>query len=540
MFVRTLLAPVAIVLGLLSAPTAAEAATPVTVRVNGLQTYGGTPTFTGSTVVAGVTVSGMTCTGLTSGSPIGPTLAALGTYTIDGATCSGGVLSDPDYTISGYIGQRLTVNRAALKVTADDKARDFGDANPPLTYTATGFVNGEDSSLLTGAPTLATGATPSSAPGDYPISILKGSLAASNNYSLTSFVSGKLRVRPKPVTVAVTGVQIYGGSPVFLGSSGVAGVTVSGVTCTRLADGRDIAPSLPVANSYPIDPDSCSGGLLSSASYTIGGYASVRFNVLKAALTVAADDKSRVYGFGNPSLTSTITGFQNGEGASAISGAPTLSTSAVVKSDAGSYPIDIEAGTLAAANYRFVLEDGTFTITKRQLTVAADPATREYGAPDPAFTATFTGFRNGDTAAALSGAPAFSTPATATSDPGDHPLDIAAGSLASPNYTFSGFTSSTLTITRTDATIVTKKMVNGILQATVTYGAASTPVVGSTITFTVGSGDKVACTGVTDAAGKATCTATGANRTAIVLQGYTARFPGTPGVLPGAKKQGIL
>ena len=211
-----------------------------------------------------------------------------------------------------------------------------------------------------------------------------------------------------------------------------------------------------------------------------------------------------------------------------------------MRSNAGTYPITAAVGTLSAANYKFAFATGTFTVLKQQLTVAANPATRAYGAADPAYTATFTGFRNGDTAADLSGAPAFSTTATAASDPGTYPLNIAQGTLSSPNYTFAGFTGSALTITQGIANIATKKMVNGVLTATITYGAANKPVVGSTITFTVGSTNDLACTAVTNALGKATCSVTGLVRTRISLAGYTAKFPGTAALLPGEKKQGVL
>jgi hypothetical protein len=88
--------------------------------------------------------------------------------------------------------------------------------------------------------------------------------------------------------------------------------------------------------------------------------------------------------------------------------------------------------------------------------------------------------------------------------------------------------------------MTTKKMSNGVLAATLNFGAAHTPAVGSTVTFTVGNGSNVACTAVTDATGTARCTATGLDRTLIQLGGYTAHFAGSAGLLPVEKHQGIL
>jgi hypothetical protein len=46
-----------------------------------------------------------------------------------------------------------------------------------------------------------------------------------------------------------------------------------------------------------------------------------------------------------------------------LKGSPRETTTAAKGSPVGSYPIDISAGTLAAANYDFAFKDGTLTIT---------------------------------------------------------------------------------------------------------------------------------------------------------------------------------
>ena len=86
-------------------------------------------------------------------------------YTI---TASGAV--DPDYTIS-YVGGTLTVTPATLTVTADNLTRPQGEINPPLTYTFSGFVNGDTTGVVSGTPILATTATTASPDGQYPITI---------------------------------------------------------------------------------------------------------------------------------------------------------------------------------------------------------------------------------------------------------------------------------------------------------------------------------------------------------------------------------
>ena len=85
----------------------------------------------------------------------------------------------------------------------------------------------------------------------------------------------------------------------------------------------------------------------------------------KATLTVAANDASRPYGMPNPTFTSTITGFVNGDTQGSVTtGSPSLTTSATAASSAGTYSIVASQGTLATSNnYSFVFVNGTLTVT---------------------------------------------------------------------------------------------------------------------------------------------------------------------------------
>jgi len=86
--------------------------------------------------------------------------------------------------------------------------------------------------------------------------------------------------------------------------------------------------------------------------------------VNKAVLTVTAKHLSVEYGAALPALTYAVTGFVHGDtAASAITGAPHLSTTATAASMPGTYTITPSTGTLASANYSFKFETGTLTIT---------------------------------------------------------------------------------------------------------------------------------------------------------------------------------
>jgi hypothetical protein len=79
------------------------------------------------------------------------------------------------------------------------------------------------------------------------------------------------------------------------------------------------------------------------------------------------------------------------------------------------------------------------------LTVTANSANRFYGDPNPAFTATYSGFVNGDTTNVLSGGPGFTCPATNCSPVGTYPIYVTNGTLTASNYVFK-FAPGTLTI----------------------------------------------------------------------------------------------
>src|SRR5262249_28979839 len=94
---------------------------------------------------------------------------------------------------------------------------------------------------------------------------------------------------------------------------------------------------------------------------------------------------------------------------------------------AGSHSLSVTFTPADAANYNGVTRTATRAVAKATLTVTADDVSRAYGADNPALTARFSGFVNGETLASsgVTGGPTLSTAATATSAPGAY--DISAG-----------------------------------------------------------------------------------------------------------------
>jgi hypothetical protein len=363
----------------------------------------------------------------------------VGQYVI---TLSGG--SDNNYELT-LIPGTLTVTRTALTVKADDKTRRYGEPNPVFTAMITGFVNDENASVVSGAAAFTTSATASSPVESYPITPSLGTLSAAN-YAFLNFVDGTLSVTQANLLIrADSKSKIYGDALPPLTAT-YAGF-VNGDTPTNLDIPVTLATTATASSSfgdYPITVRDASG-----ANYAII-FQDGTLSVTKAVLTVAADNKDRTYGTANPTLTVTITGFQNGEtlATSGITGNPSLSTAATAASSVAGSPYAILAsqGTLDALNYSFAFVHGDLTVTRAPLTVQADYASKFYYSENPAFSATITGFVNNEPLTVVSGTPAFSTPATAVSPMGDYPITPSLGTLSAANYVFSQFDNGTLTI----------------------------------------------------------------------------------------------
>lgn len=134
--------------------------------------------------------------------------------------------------------------------------------------------------------------------------------------------------------------------------------------------------------------------VITASQATDGNYpaasVSQTLTVNKAALTVKADDKSRFEQVANPPLTITYTGFVLGETSAVLSTQPAISTTAVLASPPGTYPITVSGAT--AANYTITHVNGTLTVVpKSNQTITFNAlVTKTYGNADFAAGATST------------------------------------------------------------------------------------------------------------------------------------------------------
>ncbi|TMG03036.1 MAG: choice-of-anchor D domain-containing protein, partial [Chloroflexi bacterium] len=364
----------------------------------------------------------------------------VGNYTI---TCTAGSLTSHNYTFMFAPGT-LHVTQAVLTVTADAKSKIYGAGNPALTYTITGFVNGDPASIVSGTANCATTATILSGVGGYPITCTQGTLSATN-YAF-SFVGGTVTVTQATLTVtADPQSRVYGaGNPAltYIITGFVNGDAASVVSGT--ANCSTTATLLSGVGGYSI---TCTQGTLSATNYTFG-FVGGTLTVTQATLTVTANSHSREYGDANPILDATISGFKNGENlaSSGVTGTASCSTAATTASAVANYSITCTIGSLSAVNYSFTFAAGTLHVTPAGLTVTANDKTREYGDPNPGFDATITGFKNGQnlTTSGVTGTASCSSSATMTSPVADYSITCTIGGLLSGNYSFTFFAPGTL------------------------------------------------------------------------------------------------
>lgn len=119
-------------------------------------------------------------------------------------------VQDPNNKLANYILNNqnglLTVAKKVLTITAENKEKFAGTANPPLTVSYSDFANNETAAVFTTQPAVTTTATSSSPIGDYPITV-SGAVAA--NYDIR-YIAGNLKIKPvAPTSIALSGVVLY-------------------------------------------------------------------------------------------------------------------------------------------------------------------------------------------------------------------------------------------------------------------------------------------------------------------------------------------
>lgn len=285
------------------------------------------------------------------------------------------VTGQGNYT--GSLSADFVINKAKLTVTADSVQRAYGEANPQLTYSIEGFVNGETADSLTTQPKATTVAKAESPLGQYDITVAGG---ASLNYEF-EYVPAKLTVVAADISsadIAITATEPF----VYTGDSIMPAFTARLGTTLLTAD----------TDFKAVFTDNVKAGeavLTLTGQGNYEGTVTTTFTIGKAMLTVTAQDSSMVYGDALPEPTYEVTGFVGDEDASVLTAAPVVSTEATSASGVGKYAITATGGE--AANYDFTYVDGVLTVGPRSiddatLTLAADSVAYTGKALEPELT----------------------------------------------------------------------------------------------------------------------------------------------------------
>ena len=349
-------------------------------------------------------------TGATSFSPVG-------SYA---TSCSGAV--DANYSIT-YVGGSVSISPVVLTITAPGSTSTYG--TPPASLaepTYSGFVGVDGSESLTITPTCSTTVNVATPAGTYSSAdTCNGALDP--NY-LIQYVAGTATVNQAALTITASPESsVYGSAPNLVTSSLADAYT--GFVNNDSASSLAVAPTCSVAvstltpvGSYP-GATSCGGAV--DGNYAIT-YVPGTATVTPAALVIAAANTTSTYGdFLPPPVAASYSGFQNAESATALTTQPTCVSTVNAATHAGSY---LGANTCAGAtdpNYTISYASGNATVAQAALLVTASSDSSTYGsAPGPATVASYTGFKDGDTAASLLRLPACATSITSATPAGTY------------------------------------------------------------------------------------------------------------------------
>jgi len=333
-------------------------------------------------------------------------------------------LSANNYTFK-YVPGKLTIKPIDIHFTAPSGERIYGTSNDSVTMTSstthTGtLLSGDSFAKYTVTATDGTNdVTERTGVGTYTMTLngaalATGSRSLATDYHITSD-PGTLTIKKRPLTItAGDKSRVYGDANTTAGyMNNTRKVNVGAATATTgLVNGDAIDDVTETIDSAAtVTTNAGTSGLWTRASvahfsqgtdanYNIT-YVDGHFNITKRALTLAAGDKSRIYGtanstagyVGGTNLFRVKTGnLVNGDTVSTVT--ETIDARATVTTDAGTTGLKTSIdnavfGTGNANNYDISYEDGSFAITPRDLTLRAGSKTRIYGTENS--TAVYTG-----------------------------------------------------------------------------------------------------------------------------------------------------
>ena len=268
--------------------------------------------------------------------------------------------SNPNYSVTTVTGT-FTINKIPAIVTANNKNKTYGSADPTLTATVTGPVGSDVIAF-----TLSREAGENV--GTYPITVTLGS---NPNYEVTT-TTGTFTINKKSATVTANNKsKTYGNADPALTATvtGTVGNDVLNYTLVREA-GENVG-------LYPI-----TATLGNNPNYEVATPSGI-FTINPTTAMVIADNKEKVQGAADPLLTATISGLKNGDSESVIAytisreDGDTVGTYAITPSGAakqGNYNVTYLPGVLTIVGDTLIVNGALDDLTVNGCTVADAPA----------------------------------------------------------------------------------------------------------------------------------------------------------------------
>ena len=243
----------------------------------------------------------------------------------------------------------LTIEKAPLRVNVKDTVRIEGENNPVFSLTYSGFINGDDASVIDLEPTATCTADISSPGGYYDISVSGGE---DDCYEFAQYIGGTLLVKGKTrISIDKISGKRYGDlpfAPVCSTNNDESPVRfeITDTEVARIENGKIVILKGGTTTLKAYQEE--------SALFSDGESEEISFTVEKAPLSVSADNVLRQVGEPNPAFTVSYSGFVNGDDASVIDVVPVAQClSASISSPAGYYDITVSGG-----------EDDCYTFTR--------------------------------------------------------------------------------------------------------------------------------------------------------------------------------
>ena len=320
-------------------------------------------------------------------------------------------------SFTANIPYKYIIQPMKLKAKVNNTSKTYGEPNPNFTISYSGFVNGENESVLMTKPSLATTANERSTVGTYPITISGGE---AKNYTF-EYEQGELTVNK-----ASLGIQVMDASKVYGSNNPTFTLGYSGLKNEETVPEWTTAPKFTTTATKESGTGTYEVSVTCDPkNYEIVTNTSGKLTIKKAPLNIKANNTTMDYCGTMPSYSFTYSGFVNDDTEDALTTKPSIATEATATSNAGTYTITPEGAQ--ANNYDFTYTAGTLTIKQRPLTVKANSTSRLYGEENPTFTVEYSGFVNNETKAVLDVEPTVSTTATIQSKAGTYDIRVSGG-----------------------------------------------------------------------------------------------------------------